>query len=240
MKLTNHLDFNQLEGRGFSLEKLPVAPSTPVEGRVYQNTGNHAPYYWNGTAWKCLDATLIGGGIPLSALAVNPVDRTNHTGTQLAASISDFDTQVRTNKLNQLAAPTADVDINGHKLLNVAAPTNALDAANKQYVDNKVDSAAAGIDNKASVRVVATTNQTQSGLPVIDGVTLVAGDRVLLTGQTLASNNGVYIAAAGAWTRATDADATGEITPGGPSGLSKKVLQVLAPNGAVLTPVLLF
>lgn len=64
---------------------------------------------------------------------------------------------------------------------------------------------------KTAVRVVATSNITLSGLQTIDGVTLVAGDRVLVAGQSTASQNGVYVASSGAWTRATDADTTGEI-----------------------------
>jgi hypothetical protein len=58
-----------------------------------------------------------------------------------------------------------------------------------------------------SARAVATTNQTLSGNPTLDGVTLVTGDRILLTGQTTASENGLWVTAAGAWSRPTDADA---------------------------------
>ena len=66
---------------------------------------------------------------------------------------------------------------------------------------------------KQEVRVAATSNVASlSGLLTIDGVTLVAGDRVLLTGQTSAAANGIYVAAAGAWARATDANTTSKIT----------------------------
>jgi hypothetical protein len=53
-----------------------------------------------------------------------------------------------------------------------------------------------------------------SGTQTIDGVAVIVGDRVLAKNQTTASQNGVYVVAAGAWTRATDADSAGEITPG--------------------------
>jgi hypothetical protein len=43
-----------------------------------------------------------------------------------------------------------------------------------------------------------------SGLLVIDGYQTVAGDRVLLTAQSTASQNGVWVAASGAWTRPAD------------------------------------
>lgn len=57
---------------------------------------------------------------------------------------------------------------------------------------------------KRACRVVATSNITLSGLQTINGVALAAGDRVLVTGQTTASKNGVYIASDGTWARAID------------------------------------
>ena len=55
-----------------------------------------------------------------------------------------------------------------------------------------------------TVRVVATANSAASGLLTIDGVTLAANDRVLLTAQTSGVDNGAYVVAAGAWIRAVD------------------------------------
>lgn len=64
------------------------------------------------------------------------VQRANHTGTQLAATISDFNAAVQTNRLDQMAAPTADISLATHKLTNVVDPAAAQDAATKHYVDN--------------------------------------------------------------------------------------------------------
>lgn len=55
-----------------------------------------------------------------------------------------------------------------------------------------------------------TTNITLSGTQVIDGVSVLAGQRVLVKNQTTASQNGVYICSAGAWTRAPGFDTTAE------------------------------
>lgn len=79
-------------------------------------------------------------------------------------------------------------------------PSSALQAATKQYVDN----ALAGLSWKAPAVCATTANISLSGLQTIDGYTTLAGDRVLVMAQTSAQNNGIYIAATGAWQRASD------------------------------------
>jgi hypothetical protein len=94
-----------------------------------------------------------------------------------------------------------------------ADPSSALGAATKQYVDNAIT----GLDFKASVKVVAASNITLSGAQTVDGIALVASDRVLVAGQTLPATNGIYVVAAGAWSRSSDADNTvntGEVSSG--------------------------
>ena len=91
-----------------------------------------------------------GAAIALSKLATDPLARANHTGTQTASTISDFDTQVRTSRLDQMAAPTASVSLNSQKITNLATPTSNTDAATKAYVDtqvtNLVDAAPGALD----------------------------------------------------------------------------------------------
>ena len=160
------------------------------------------------------DKTKLDGvatGATANSADATLLARANHTGTQLASTISDFDTQVRTNRLDQMAAPTVAVALNAQKITGLADGTVATDAATY----GQLQSIANGTEWKASVRVLAIANvATLSGLLTIDGVTLVNGDRVALVGQTTASANGLYVAGTGAWTRSTDADGAGEITPG--------------------------
>ena len=77
------------------------------------------------------------------------------------------------------------------------------DAATKAYVDT---AARTGLVIKQPALVASTTDigSPPSGLQTIDGVTLVANDRVLLVGQTNQIENGLWLAQAGAWTRPTD------------------------------------
>ena len=111
------------------------------------------------------------------------------------------------------------VNVNSSRITNVTDPTQAQDAATKAYVD----SVKQALDIKDSVRVASTANVSltngSSGLEAgdaIDGVTLVAGDRVLLKDQSDASENGIYVAVAsgGNPARAGDANISAEVTSG--------------------------
>lgn len=181
------------------LENLAAAPGAPYgPGHAYFDTALNAYRYYDGTVWR------------------TPVARGDHTGTQLSNTISDFTTAVRGNRLDQLAAPGANVAMAGYTLTGLSTAPNASgQAAEYSWVIGQVQAAAAGIASKPPVNAVATSNLTLSGLTAIDGYTPAVGDRILVTAQTTATQNGVYVAASGAWTRSTtDGAAPGEIEPG--------------------------
>jgi hypothetical protein len=67
---------------------------------------------------------------------------------------------------------------------------------------------------KQGVRVATTANITLSGTQTIDNVAVVTGDRVLVKDQTDASENGIYVVAASAWSRASDADTSAKVPSG--------------------------
>jgi hypothetical protein len=85
---------------------------------------------------------------------------------------------------------------------SINQPIGNLDLTNKLYVD----SLAFGIIWKQSVLAATTANITLSGLQTIDTVVVVAGDRVLVKDQTNQAENGIYLAASGAWSRSPDAN----------------------------------
>lgn len=220
-------DFSQIPVKGVVPEKSGTAPASPVSGQLWTDTSvtPNVVRWYNGTTWIEADGTSIpngyitdvlisaSAGINLSKLATDPLARANHTGTQLAATISDFDAQVQSNRLDQLAAPTGNVDFNGVRITNVAPPTAASDAVNKTYVDN----ARAGISVKDPVRVttIANVNLNAPGATV-DGVALSNGDRFLAAGQTTSTDAGIYLfqGAATPAIRSTDADDSGEVVDG--------------------------
>jgi hypothetical protein len=140
------------------------------------------------TSTMILDGTILNAdinasaAIALSKLATDPLARANHTGTQLAATVSDFDTQVRTSRLDQMAAPTASVALNAQKITGLADPTLAQDAATKAYTDLQItnlsaaapgaldtlDELAAALGDDASF-ATTVTNSLAAKLPLAGG-----------------------------------------------------------------------
>ena len=105
----------------------------------------------------------------------------------------------------------SDLDFNNQsRILNLLDPTLAQHPATKAYVDNAVE----GLAWKDSCRVatVANVNLAAPGATV-DGISMVANDRVLVKNQSTAAQNGIYIwnGAATPATRAPDANTFPEL-----------------------------
>lgn len=215
-KFLNNIDLQKNELRNAKVHALATDPSSPVAGQVYFNTADGRLKIYDGSAWRYASGLFTNddisatAAIALSKLATDPLARANHTGTQSASTISDFDSQVRTSRLDQMALAATNVNLNNQRIVSLADPVNAQDAATKSYVD----AFAVGLDPKQSVRAATTEDINLSGTQTIDGVTLVAGNRVLVKNQDTASENGIYTVASGAWSRASDADSDAEVTAG--------------------------
>lgn len=159
--------------------------------------------------------------VDLEAGIASAESRANHTGSQLAATISDFDTQVRTSTLNQMATATASLSLNSQKIINLLDPSGAQDAATKTYVDTTIGTQLAGVASgqvlKGTVRAVSTANVSITSAPAtVDGITPTSGDVFLLAGQTTGSENGprVWTGAGAAMARAANWDSSGEAVIG--------------------------
>jgi hypothetical protein len=165
-----------------------------------------------GTAY--LDSSQDSDDARLNSLLVTMAPG---TGTAIDLATNDIANVRKLTLVTGVAGVT--IDGGGQRAANFAAPVNGGDLVTKTYAD----ALAAGLDWKATVRVASTANVTVSAPgAAIDGVTLVAGDRVLLKNQTTGSENGVYVfnGAAVAMTRATDASA-GQLSSGAAAFVSE-------------------
>lgn len=98
------------------------------------------------------------------------------------------------------------LDMTGQPIVNLPDATLPQSPATLAQLNAAVQ----GYSWKQPVRAASTANLTLSGAQTIDGVSVVAGDRVLVKNQTAGSANGIYVASSGAWTRATDFDTGAE------------------------------
>lgn len=116
------------------------------------------------------------------------------------------------------AAASAAAALTSENNASTSETNSATSAANALVSENNAAASAAaaaasasGMKWRPSVRAATTGNITLSGAQTIDGVSVVAGNRVLVRAQSSSAENGVYVAAAGAWSRATDADTWDEL-----------------------------
>ena len=219
-KFVTNLNLNQNQLINGKFEVLASDPSTDnFEGRLIYNSTEKTIKVYTGSAWRKMLHGVTSTGSSSGALTISEANGAITVQPNLAtSSVAGVMSAADKTKLDAATATeTADTLVlrDGNGRFKAATPSADLDVANKSYVD----SARTGLDVKASVKVATTAAiNIASGLEagdVIDGYTLVAGDRVLVKNQTTASENGIYIASAsGAASRATDADNNAEVTPG--------------------------
>jgi hypothetical protein len=160
-----------------------------------------------GSATKIGSFTVNGKGLITAASEITVVpDWANITNTPTTVSgygITDVYTKT--------ASDARFVNLSGSTItgpiIYAGIPSGSTELVNKSYVDNLVT----GLSWKQAVRAATTVNITLSGAQTIDGVSIVAGDRVLVKNQSTQSQNGIYVAASGSWSRSTDSDTGTEV-----------------------------
>lgn len=172
--------------------------SETLTQKISQATGD-ARYAQLGNAntWSGLQTFNSGANFGATGFAA-VLDGSGNPAYQFAANVY-IKYQGGNLNLNVAAGKNVYIDSSGNLNL-IQNPTSALQAATKQYVD----SVAQGLTSKPAVKAATTANITLSGTQTIDGVALVAGDRVLVKNQTASANNGIYAVASGAWSYVSD------------------------------------
>ena len=216
------IDKTKISGTAITAADTATVTNTMLAGSIANNKLENSSITINGTSVS-LGGTRTLGTDDVSEGATNKYFTDERAQDAIGNSVGnglDYDdssgaisVDPSEFELNAVGAPTGDVSMATYKITGLGTPTNATDAATKAYVD----SAAQGIDWKASVRAATTANITlasdlENG-DTLDGVTLATGDRVLVKNQSTGSQNGIYVvAASGAPTRSTDCDTGAELT----------------------------
>lgn len=178
------------EVQNVRLESRTAAPSSPQPGQ-----------FW----FDAIQGKFVFVGA--AGAVIDPTDRQAHGGTQTASTISDFAATVRTNRLDQLVAPNVALSIGGQKLINVADGSNPGDGVNVtqltgvlQQLEQLETLTEQGFEALQPARalmpkVLAATTENvalHSGLPLIDGVQTTGFQWILLLGQTVPTENGLW------------------------------------------------
>lgn len=206
------LDLGQLyQLIGTLLEKRTSDP-TNTTGQIWCRTDTAKIKWYDGTTVQTLadlnsvvvsvaaaDSTITVAGTS-TAVTLKVAKTLDHT------YITDFDTQVRTSRLDQMTAPGADVSWNNFKITNLADPVGAQDGVNLRTLQTYVN----GLSDRADVfyattaalptntyangtlGVGATLTANAVGVLSVDGVAVQLGDPIMVNNEATAANNGLY------------------------------------------------
>lgn len=213
MLILVNLDLGKNELQNARIQNLASAPSSPVEGQIYYDTSLHQFGVRNNSTWVYLPSSTE---VPL----------TFSTGLTRSTNTVTVNTSQNIAKLSNLTSNgfvktgsgdgTLSIDTTTYAPLNSptltgtpAAPTatpgdSSTQIATTAFVTNAVSAVANGRTWKDPVVVRTTGNITLSGTQTIDGIGVTAGQRVAVFSQSTPTQNGIYLCAAGAWSRTTD------------------------------------
>lgn len=236
-KFGTNIDLMQNSLLQARLENLAAAPSSPQPGQVWFDSTNGKFMFRTASGNVDPTARANHSGVqPASSIsdlaavvkaytldsfaaAAADVNINTHKLINVLAGSASLDAvnyaqlqavvaSIVQTRLNQFATPNAQVDFGSQKIVNLQDGSNANDGATFGQLMALVN----GTRWKTAARVIAITPITLSGLQTIDTISVQIGDRVIVAGQggnitTPHKDNGIWIAASGAWTRAPDAGA---------------------------------
>jgi hypothetical protein len=183
---------------GISALSLGVASTTTGSITLYQATDPDGITIESGVNTSAWTLTLpTGPGVSGELLSTDGAGNTSWITGGITIGTTIFNLGDTSLTLGGLTSVTVTQD-----------PSSGLELATKQYVD----AITSPIARTSPAECATLANIALTGLQTIDGYTTIAGDRVLVKAQTLSEDNGLYIAAAAAWSRAADCDQPSELT----------------------------
>lgn len=213
------IDLNQQQLIRAALHNISVGGIlTPVKGQIVYNIVGDATYeadkvyYYNGTTWVSIDDALITiessddtitVNVPTPTGAdINLIVNQGNIHHNLIDKSDEIDNPHDVNLNDVLKATGTANSAGGLQITSLGDGVASKDAVNK----SQLDALSIGLQWKEAARAATIGNidLATGGLLAIDGVTVAAGDRVLVKDQTILTENGIYVVAAGAWTRSTD------------------------------------
>jgi hypothetical protein len=215
--------FNEHPALGFVGETIASdaeRPPTTKVGRLICRSDKKIFEYYDGAQWQALTGSLAGT-LPIrvvysngvATISIDPASQ-SAAGSMSSADKKKLDDATSANTASTIVARDVNGDFAAHditanKVTGLINPVNDTDAVNYGTLKTMMQGFKAKQD---SCKAASTANiATLSGAQTIDGVALVAGDRVLVKNQNTQSQNGIYVVASGAWSRSLDADAWDEL-----------------------------
>jgi hypothetical protein len=187
-----------------------MASSLDVQGDLRSNGTIIGHLYGDieSPASSVFNDVVVNGSLDMTAGSSATITGLNApTNSSDAANKGYVDAQVATRLALTGGTMSGAIAMGNSKITGLGTPTADADAATKAYVDT----IAQGLDAKGSCLVASVYDHTLSGDQVIDGVDVPRGSRVLMRNQNSPAQNGIYVTAAGAWSRAADADTWNEL-----------------------------
>lgn len=166
-------------------------------------------YYWTGTAWQGAGGDFKSLTSLTQALVVTP-NNGAYTINLVPGNIAHSTLGALTAVANPHAVTLANLaahDAGNKKLTGGAAGTSENDFVIKKQLDD----ATVGLHWTDSVKAASIGPVILTGPQTVDGVAVIAGDRVLVKDQANAVANGIYLVNAGAWSRSIDANENAEL-----------------------------
>lgn len=166
---------------------------------------NPATVWLTSTSYVPNDSVYQGNNIYICLVAHTSTVFATDLGNAYWKLVLDFNQYVGAAATSATSAATSATTATTQATSATASATAAAVSA------AAAAASASGMTWRGPCVAASTGNLTLSGAQTIDGVAVIAGDRVLVKDQSTASQNGVYVAASGAWTRAVDADSWTEL-----------------------------